>query len=360
MLEIRLRRRGFDLGTVKAKEVEEATTGKQEEILWAWENGLAHKMERALLSELPAHRTSIQESKELYEAILTRNDLDSLLSQEPYVSRTAVKYEALGSSFNEGNNQELETVFFDGIDGDQVVAEDLWIKLSWLSFNEDDKSVRFRFSFGVDFEEDVARDTTRQHYAAKLTELVFPESLLITQNMELSSVLSTLFGTDTPYFVERICYFNAPNGGAYLHHDRERGHAGVVYAQLTGCTYWLALPRQALATEIQSFVSECLSEKRNWPASCNDDTRQELQSVTGSYPTLIEELETFANDSLIHLINETAEFVQHLVTQGYGKLMLPGDLLLLPQQTEELCCWHTVFCVGDEPGQALSFAVRVG
>ena len=73
---------------------------------------------------------------------------------------------------------------------------------------------------------------------------------------------------------------------------------------------------------------------------------------------LVVELNSFANDDLISLINETPEFVLFLHRAGYSRLMQAGDILLLPQTTAEQCCWHSVFCVGDEVGQALSFAIR--
>jgi len=31
---------------------------------------------------------------------------------------------------------------------------------------------------------------------------------------------------------------------------------------------------------------------------------------------------------------------------------------LLPQRDLDNCVWHSVFTLGDEPGEALSFAVR--
>ena len=133
------------------------------------------------------------------------------------------------------------------------------MKASWLSFYEGDASLRFRFSFGVDFVEDVAADQNRQHYAALLTEAVSPESKIITDNQQLKHTLSQTLGSEEFRFVERIIYFNSASGGAYLHHDRERGHAGVVYAQLTGQTLWLALPQQALIDEINLFVKTCLA-----------------------------------------------------------------------------------------------------
>jgi len=33
-------------------------------------------------------------------------------------------------------------------------------------------------------------------------------------------------------------------------------------------------------------------------------------------------------------------------------------VILLPQASMDDCAWHSVFCVGDEAGEALSFAIK--
>jgi len=190
-----------------------------------------------------------------------------------------------------------------------------------------------------------------------LTESVFPESRLITENNILKQKLTDIIKSSTFSFVERIIYFNSPNGGAYLHHDRERGHAGVVYAQLTGETLWLALSKQQLINEITVFIENC--QQQTWPETLDESAREALLFYTNDQQACAEQLESFANDVLIQLINETTEFVQHLINQGYSKHLQAGDVLLLPQETEMNCCWHSVFCLGEMPGQALSFAIRI-
>ena len=174
-------------------------------------------------------------------------------------------------------------------------AEDLWLKASWLSFNEDDASLRFRFSFGIDLEEDVAADPYRQQLGGELTDAVFPESAIITNNVELEKKLKKILGSDGVSFVERIIYFNAPNGGAYLHHDLERGHAGVVFAQLTGSTFWLALPKETLIEEIIHF-----SQTHSWPDSLTQEMKSEMDKLANNRSQLCAQLDSFSNDSLVH------------------------------------------------------------
>lgn len=344
-------RRGFMLGSARSKASEHA----HQNGLDRWNQGQSVYLPGQCRATLAKHRTNIKQTESLVTAIIDDRGCDSVLANAPYVDRLEPKFQSLGSTFNEGDEQEIEMVMFDAMDGDRVIAEDLWLKASWLSFHDDDLSLRFRFSFGIDFEQDVAADPYRQHLAAELTDAVFPESSIITDNSDLIDKLKTLLASNEVRFVERIIYFNGPNGGAYLHHDLERGHAGVVFAQLTGNTFWLALPKQALIEEIIRF-----SKSHPWPDSLTLEMRKEMNNLISDRCYLAEQLDSFANASLIHLINETEEFVQFLIARGYSTKLEPGDVLLLPQATEDTCCWHSVFCLGDEMGQALSFAVRAG
>ena len=203
----------------------------------------------------------------------------------------------------------------------------------------------------------MAADTVRQDYAAQLSDAVFPESTLITANNNIENLLTDVTGISDIRFVERIIYFNAPNGGAYMHHDLERGHAGVVYAQLTGQTVWIACPRHQLVSEIVAFISQC-HHYQQWPKTINLLSQNTLLDLVRHPPDLIDALESFNHDAVIHLINETKEFIQHMISREYGYQLSPGDVILLPQTQAETCCWHTVFCFGEKAGQALSFAIR--
>jgi len=347
-----LQRRGFSLGFAP-------DTVTSSDPIENWKLGKPVLLKAACLNHLDSHVDNISASEQLYHAVLEEELCEDLFDQEPYRSRLINHFESLGCSVNEGDDQEIETILYDAIDPkdqDVVLAEDLWMKASWLSFHEEDASLRFRFSFGVDFVEDVAADTNRQYHAAKLTEAIFPESRLITHNDTIQSALQSALECDEFNFVERIIYFNAPNGGAYLHHDRERGHAGVVYAQVTGHTFWLALTKQMLLEEINEFVTQC--QNKCWPEDFDDEIKSEVLRCNQDTQTLRDELETFCNSALIHLINETPSFIAQLIKNGHSRRLEPGDVLLLPQDDELTCCWHSVFCLGEEPGEAMSFAIR--
>jgi len=351
-----LQRRGYHLGHA----CENHNKATLADSIDNWKQGKPTLFKGLCRAEINNFDEEITQSDALYAALLDGQECDALFTQSPYVERLEDNFESLGCSVNEGDQQEIETIIYDALDGDEVVAEDLWMKASWLSFHDEDASLRFRFSFGVDLVEDVAADVSRQHYASQLTNAIFPESKIITDNQALHSTLQSALNSNEFNFVERIVYFNAPNGGAYLHHDRERGHAGVVYAQLSGHTFWLALTKQTLMDEITRFVEQCesTSAPQIWPENLNDEFKAEIQRCTASTTILAEQLETFANSALIHLINETEAFVQHLIAQQHYRMLEPGDVLLLPQDQEMNCCWHSVFCLGEESGQALSFAIR--
>ena len=341
-----LKRRGFTLGDIPA-------IPSQENELNSWHEGLPVLLTGACKNSLPDHNNHLKQTETLVNALLEGIDCDDILDTSVYKERLEPKFQSLGSAFNEGDQQEIETVTFDVVENENLLAEDLWLKASWLSFHDDDVSLRFRFSFGIDLEEDVAADPYRQKLAAELADRIFPESSIITNNHELESKLKQLLDCDAIDYVERIIYFNGPNGGAYLHHDLERGHAGVVYAQLSGRTFWLALPKRILIDEIIRF-----SKVYPWPNSLTLEMRTQMNELIGDRALLSDQLDSFSNTGLIHLINETTEFVQFLIARKHGIELNPGDTLLLPQTNKEICCWHSVFCIGEEMGQALSFAVR--
>ena len=333
-----LLRRGHALGEISTDFTRKDPVGN-------WHKGYAVRLPGFCKQHVIKQQNHIQQTEKLVIAVWDEQNLECMINSEPYRSNLAEHFVNLGSGISESDQQEIETMFFDAVVNDKVVAEDLWMKVSWLSFDDEDASLRFRFSFGVDLEEDVAADPLRQKHAGTLCDKIFPESKIVTEHAELETVLQKLLEKQQVEFVERIIYFNAPNGGAYLHHDLERGHAGVVYAQLTGTTFWLALPKFVLIERIIEFSHQYTVS----------DT---IAALCAKPIELAKELDSFANDDLIHLINETPQFIQYLHKQGDSICMQAGDILLLPQSSEQQCCWHSVFTLGEEVGQALSFAIR--
>ena len=147
-----LQRRGYTHGTAPVAQTESDSLSN-------WHEGKPVLLKGACLAKLGDYQDDIARSDTLYAAILDGEECDTLFTQSPYIDRLENNFESLGCSVNEGDEQEIETIIYDALDPndhENVLAEDLWMKASWLSFHEDDASLRFRFSFGIDLVEDLS------------------------------------------------------------------------------------------------------------------------------------------------------------------------------------------------------------
>ncbi len=343
--EWELRRRGIGYGWIKFAGKPAMLSAL--EIKRAWANNEAIFLPDILADEIPRHAQNIAQAHRLMEQTRDGASLSELLEAEPYATSLQQDFNLSGSSFEEHDDQGIEKVFFDAWQDDDIVADNLWCKASWLSFDEEDGSLRFRFSFGIEGYEDVAADHGRQLWAARLTDAVFPESSAVTENAGLNSILKSMLSSDRLAFTERIVYFNAPNGGAQMHHDVERGHDGVVFAQMSGSTFWLTLSKPKLMDEIGGFLE-------NAPAG----EWQDLRRLASDRQTLAAYLEEADHELAEALIDRTPAFFQHLIERGYAHVLQAGDVLLMPQASLDTCVWHSVICLGAEPGEGLSFALK--
>lgn len=350
-----LRRRGTALGWVaeadENSEIDAQAAGR------AWKSSEAYALKGFVAEQIEPQQTNIKQACKLMAQIAEGAEVAGLFEQSPYIDRTSIQFELLSAFQDEGDAQEIETIEYDAVDGDEVIGENLWCKASWLSFEDDDASLRFRFSFGMVGFEDVAADYSRQQFAAQLTEAIFPESAIISQNTALDSFMAQTLNSEKLAYVERIIYFNAPNGGAQFHQDVERGHLGVVFAQIHGRTGWLACSKGQLIDEVQTFVNAA-NNSDALSTLLDESQLTELKNKVADRDQLNNWLDDRDNDPLELLINRCPAFYQHLFEKGYGYLINEGDIILLPQKDIDECCWHTVFCIDDFPGESLSFAIR--
>jgi len=337
-----LQRRGFELGEVTIPAEQDKPSEQQ--IIAAWQANKAITIPAIAMQDVVQQDTHIQAAHRMMEAMLGGAELAETFEGDAINQRLRPEFALLASSAEEHDEQGIEKVYFDVEDKGEICAEDLWCKASWLSFHDEDASLRFRFSFGMEGFEDVAADPARQQWAGELCERIFPESSIITKNTEILSLLQEILGKE-PAFVERIVYFNAPNGGAQFHHDVERGHAGVVFAQLSGATFWLALDKQTLMDEMMNFAQH---------HAMNDDLKALMQNREALSDYMEEQDHAMVED----LIDQRPDFISYLIDKGYSLHLQAGDVLMLPQRDLDHCVWHTVFTLGDTPGEALSFAVR--
>jgi len=337
-----LERRGLKLGHVSVPEA--LAMPDKQTIMKVWKNDQSIVLPKLLDEHLPPYQADIQRAHECIEHTLNGIELGKTLEKSGAIKRLESEFSFLASSMEEHDEQAIEKLYFDAGDEKNILAEDLWCKASWLSFHDEDASLRFRFSFGMEGYEDVAADPERQHWAGELCTQIFPESELITKNPNILKHLTSILGHE-PAFVERIVYFNAPNGGAQFHHDVERGHAGVVFAQLSGATFWLTASKPLLMKAMYDF-------SKQYPI------KQELKNLLENDKLLSAYMEESDHAWVEELIDQTPEFIQYMIEQGYSHILQAGDVLLLPQRDLNHCVWHSVFTLGDEPGEALSFAVR--
>jgi len=299
----------------------------------------------------------IAAAQALMEQTLNGAEVAELL-EAPSYRKQLQGFPLVSVSAEEHDEQGIEKVYFDAEDkAGELLAEGLWCKASWLSFIEEDASLRFRFSFGMEGFEDVAADPLSQQYAADLCDAVFPESRAITENPLILSHLRQFLDAE-PAFVERIVYFNAPNGGAQMHHDVERGHDGVVFAQLSGSTFWLALAKPLLLDEFIAFVRDPAHQEVIAGLLPQAEDRQKLTALIADRAALSEYLEEPDHELVEAIMDRSPEFTGYLANRGYAHVLEAGDVLLMPQRDLDQCVWHSVTCLGDEPGEGLSFAVR--
>jgi len=346
-----LQRRGFDLGAIRPTN-ETIAMPNDAAIAQHWQNDDAVLLPQLLADVLAQQQTAIDHSEQWVSEILQGEMPSDCLPDGGWHHH----FSLVGSSEEEHDEQAIEKIFFADLQNqDEDWEDNMWCKASWLSFHDDDASLRFRFSFGMEGFEDVAADPAHQESAAALCSALFPESAIITDNPRVHGLMQQAMGGEVAY-VERIVYFNAPDGGAQMHHDVERGHAGVIYAQLTGATFWLAAAKPVLMDEIRGYAKsqpdlaqtlfEDPAEQQQFVALLNDDAA--LDAYLNQDDHALMEV----------LMDQHAGFIAHMVAQGYGYIVRAGDALLLPQRDLEHCVWHTVFCLGEEMGEALSFAMR--
>ncbi len=352
-----LRRRSLDLGWLQQTKAQAPLSAQQ--IADRWSSSQAIVLPQAVSGFLKPQKKHITRTLQLMEQVLDEVDCEDVFTESPYQERLNGKFAMLGSIYDEGDRQEIEKIEFDALENGEIIAENLWVKLSWLSFDEDDSSFRLRFSFGLEQYEDVSQDLQREILTAQLAEAIFPESVAISENQNLIEQCKNLLQSKSLEFVERIIYFNAPNGGAQFHHDVEKGHAGVVFSQLYGRTAWFALSKQQLLSEVQFFRKNTASAEM-FSVLGKEKEFAEFKASTEDMKIFSDQMNEGGHDHVEVLLNQIPEFFQQLADNGYAFILEPGDVILLPQQDEENCVWHTVFCFDDFPGHALSFAMRAG
>ena len=242
-------------------------------------------------------------------------------------------------------------------------VRDLWAKTAWLSSWDADESLRLRLSFGREALDNASRDLPRHRRVAELAQRLLPEAAWFAEDVVLAEALDGFLRTRA-FLTQHIAYWNAPEGGALFHHDAFAeevlgGQRGVVYAQLSGATLWLALSVESLATRAREFGELLGAGELPWVSErFRALDRGLVELLGGPLSALARELALPGCGRLAPVVNQGPEFTALLADAGHAFLVEPGDLVLLPNHGYKRTAMHSVFCASDEPGYALSMAVR--
>ena len=322
-----LRRRGAELGHAV---VVDRTPPSEREALARWQRSEA-VFWPGLLGDGPArHAPAIAASLAMFDRLRRGapflDELDRRLRDD-----ADLRY--AGSTRDRNDPREIERVFVDAAPGGEVVAQDLWAKLTWIADDEHDRSLRIRFSAGLEQLEEWMQATDRTAgWVDQFAARAFPECAAVLGCAPLRQLLARLLRR--PHRLsERIVYNNAPNGGAVFHHDAEPGQLGVVFSQLEGHTAWLAIGKRRLAALLA-------------PSPQPRDVRAAMAR-----------LDDGDDAALYRRLNRDEAFTATLAAHGALFVLQPGDVILLPSQGFDDVAWHSVIALGRRPSLAHSYGL---
>jgi hypothetical protein len=354
-------------------------------------------------STLPAFAPILKERAALHKGIREEGALDAFLEAslsrlDPrFTIRGAEESAALGEGGGDdgdgdgegaadgGGQRDLERRFL-GYDhkASNRNSPHFWTKTEKLSDHEEDMSARIRLSFGVEVDDDASHDESSHRVVEQLGRELLPETALIRENKELLALLGELDLIEEPdeetgeepdgptppqgehYFTQDIAFWNAPNGGVLMHHDAfdedyNQRQRGVVYAQLTGQTAWLALSTQELAARVTEFTEFISEGEMPWLKSALFRGHQGaalMRKILKGGRFVYAELEKPGCGQLSRIVNRGPEFTNLLADAGHAFFMRPGDVLVMPNHGFGHTMLHSVFCASSEPGYSLSLAMR--
>ncbi len=301
---------------------------------------------QVLNAGIEAFADEIADSREMFEALADDGGFAEAIAarmehQDFFIPQ--------GSSVDQTSEREIERVWLAALEPrteeearmhDVILADELWIKLSWIADDPADRSLRVRFSSGVEQLGEWMTDAARAPFCEALAEAVFPECATISEHVPLVEAIAELIGKPVR-LSERIIYANAPDGGAVFHHDGDPGQQGVVFGQFAGETVWFALPKRELAALLEDHS----------PQLAADD------SATGWG---LRALDRAGDDRAVYdVLNRDPSFAEALIEAGHAYRLRTGDALLLPNHGHDDTCWHSVFALGHSASLAHSYGIFV-
>lgn len=321
-----------------------------------------------------SHSAAIRARADLHERLQTRGELRRWIDEEHSALEDAYGTSRRRPKLVDGE-RDLERVALErSADAHGPGANDLWLKSSWLSTHPEDASLRLRFSFGREGDDDGSRDVVRHRLVADLAARLLPEAAAIDAHPRLAPLLAELCN-EAPLLTQTIAYWNAPNGGARFHHDAfgedalddgEFRQLGVCFVQLSGATAWLALSIDDLAARVGEFAMLLAQGSMPWVraqlfegrARAFRDGFDGLAALVRDPRRLRSELALPGCGMLGPLVDRGPEFTSFLAEAGHAFVLEAGDAILLPNFGHLSTAMHSVFCASEETGYALSFALR--
>lgn len=254
------------------------------------------------------------------------DELEARIGDDPHLRYA-------GSTVDKDDPREVERVFVDAEQDGATVATDLWAKLAWIANDESDRSLRIRFSAGLEqLEEWMTATDLTAGWVDQFALRAFPESRAILGCRPLRALLDALL--QRPHRLsERILYNNHPDGGAVFHHDAEPGQLGVCFSQLEGSTAWLSLSKRRLA-RLLARIGFARDERRAMAA-----------------------LDDACDEGLWRLLNRDEAFTAQLAAHGALFVLHAGDSILLPSHGIDDVAWHSVLALGERPSLAHSYGL---
>ncbi|MFT5289693.1 MAG: hypothetical protein ACI8QS_002816 [Planctomycetota bacterium] len=255
--------------------------------------------------------------------------------------------------------------------------EDLWVKSARISLHEPDKGLRVRVSFGQEGDDDASRDEAGHRLVGELSQALLPGARLLARAVEPRETLERVLDHKV-LFTQAIGYWNAPEGGARMHHDAfgdplidpliggtedASGQLGVAYTQLTGKTLWLALSIAHLAERVTEFIGWLVEGDAPWiveESLGGTEGLAALLEIVRKPAGLKAELAQPGCGRFGPLVERGSEFTGSLIDAGHACLMSPGDVILLPNHGPARTAMHAVFCASPQAGYGLSLAIRRG
>lgn len=248
---------------------------------------------------------------------------------------------------------------------DATRGQRLWVKSATLTSPTTNASGRVRFSFGAEGDDDASADEAAHLRVSKLARRCLPVADALAKSRAHAGLLARLVGAPV-LLTQHIAYWNAPEGGALLHHDAFHEPArsrqrGVFYVQLSGATIWLALCTADLVRHTREFLAALASGAAPWiVADCFDGSKNfsAVARHARDVRWLENQLTSPGCGEFAKLVNYSPEFLGTLIDAGHVWRLEAGDAILLSNFGHRRTCLHAVWCAGKTAGDALSMAIR--